>query len=405
MKGFKKLVTIFVLILIGVFNAFLWVQKECDKQRRRLNLSQEQSEPTPASTRKEPVIETPVDSLYNNITQLIGGNDTVLSYNPKWDLKKVKEYAKNVTSKTKRIEGNRLMPLMEWNKSNLERNKIADSSFAFYPFSGGDFIHLNWLYPNATEYLLVAREDVGSVPNLLDKNTEAVLSYLNDVDFVLRDIYSKSYFITKNMSADTKVDTQVNGMLPVILWAVSRTNHEVLSLNYKNIDASGVAVDADLTKGKPSAVVISVRHKVTRKIKRITYLSCDISDKGFKSKPNNFTFLSNTIPANCNSFVKSASYLLHYDSFKQIRDFIIDKSKFLVQDDTGIPYKHFNAEKWTAELFGTYVLPVKDFSENLFQNDLLGAYKSDMYKGPLKFSLGYHWGGQNRQNQMVFIKK
>ena len=354
--------------------------------------------------KKESANEIPVETFYNNITQLIGGNDTVLSYNPKWDLKKVKEYAKKVSSKTKRIEGNRLMPLMEWNKSNLERNKTSDSSFAFYPFSGGDFIHLNWLYPNATEYLLVAREDVGSVPNLLDKNTEAVLSYLNDVDFVLRDIYSKSYFITKNMSSDTKVDTQVNGMLPVILWAISRTNHEVLSLNYKNIDSTGFAVEADLTKGKPSAVVISVRHKVTRKIKRITYLSCDISDKGFKSKPNNFTFLSNTIPAGCNSFVKSASYLLHYDSFKQIRDFILDISKFLVQDDTGIPYKHFNAEKWTAELFGTYVLPVKDFSENLFQNDLLGAYKSDMYKGPLKFSLGYHWGGQNRQNQMVFIK-
>jgi hypothetical protein len=82
----------------------------------------------------------------------------------------------------------------------------------------------------------------------------------------------------------------------------------------------------------------------------------------------------------------------------------LNKSKFLVQDDTGIPYKQFNSEIWTAELFGSYVLPVKDFSENLFQNDLLSAYKSEMYKGPLKFSLGYHWGGQNRQNQMVFIK-
>jgi hypothetical protein len=396
MKNFKSFLIVVPVIAICGIVAFSLIPSEKKEVI--------QSAQPLVVEKKESANEIPVETFYNNITQLIGGNDTVLSYNPKWDLKKVKEYAKKVSSKTKRIEGNRLMPLMEWNKSNLERNKTSDSSFAFYPFSGGDFIHLNWLYPNATEYLLVAREDVGSVPNLLDKNTEAVLSYLNDVDFVLRDIYSKSYFITKNMSSDTKVDTQVNGMLPVILWAISRTNHEVLSLNYKNIDSTGFAVEADLTKGKPSAVVISVRHKVTRKIKRITYLSCDISDKGFKSKPNNFTFLSNTIPAGCNSFVKSASYLLHYDSFKQIRDFILDISKFLVQDDTGIPYKHFNAEKWTAELFGTYVLPVKDFSENLFQNDLLGAYKSDMYKGPLKFSLGYHWGGQNRQNQMVFIK-
>ena len=397
MKNFKSFLIVIICLLICGFVSFTLIQ-------RNKHQPVQQMAPPQAIAKKDSVVEAPVDSFYNNITQLIGGNDTVLSYNPKWDLKKVKEYAKNVSSKTKRIEGNRLMPLIEWNKANLERNKTSDSSFAFYPFSGGDFIHLNWLYPNASEYLLAAREDVGSVPNLLDKNTEAVLSYLNDVDFVLRDIYSKSYFITKNMSADTKVDTQVNGMLPLILWAVSRTNHEVLSLNYKNIDETGVAVDADLTKGKPSAVVISVRHKVTRKIKRITYLSCDISDKGFKAKPNNFTFLSNTIPSNCNSFVKSASYLLHYDSFKQIRDFILNKSKFLVQDDTGIPFKYFNSEAWTGELFGTYVLPVKDFSENLFQTDLLSAYKGSNYKGPLNFSLGYHWGGQNRQNQMVFIK-
>ena len=396
MKNFKRFLIVVICIAICGIVAFSLITIETKEVV--------QSAPPLVLEKKDSVVEIPIDTFYNNITQLIGGNDTLLSYNKKWDANKIKPYAKNVTSKTKRIEGNRLMPLMEWNKLNLERNNIADSSFAFYPFSGGDFIHLNWLYPNATEYLLVAREDVGSVPNLLDQNTDSVLSYLQDVDFVLRDIYSKSYFITKNMSTDTKVDTKVNGMLPLILWAVSRTNHEVLSLNYKNIDANGVAIDADITKGKPSAVVISVRHKVTRKIKRITYLSCDISDKGFKSKPNNFAFLSNTIPANCNSFVKSASYLLHYDSFKQIRDFILNKSKFLVQDDTGIPYKQFNSEIWTAELFGSYVLPVKDFSENLFQNDLLSAYKSEMYKGPLKFSLGYHWGGQNRQNQMVFIK-
>jgi hypothetical protein len=396
MKNFKRLLIVVICIAICGIVAFSLIPSEKKEVV--------QTAPPLVLEKKNSVIEIPVDTFHNNLTQLIGGNDTLLSYNKKWDANKLKPYSKNVNSKTKRIEGNRLMPLMEWNKTNLERNNIADSSFAFYPFSGGDFIHLNWLYPNADEYLLVAREDVGSVPNLLDKNTEAVLSYLQDVDFVLRDIYSKSYFITKNMSTDTKVDTQVNGMLPLILWAVSRTNHEVLSLNYMNIDETGVAIDADLTKGKPSAVVISVRHKVTRKTKRITYLSCDISDKGFESKPNNLTFLSNTIPYNCNSFVKSASYLLHYDSFRLIRDFILDKSKFLVQDDTGIPFKHFEPGKWKAELFGSYVLPVKDFSENLFQNDLLSAYQGTKYQGPLKFSLGYHWGGQNRQNQMVFIK-
>ena len=396
MKNFKRFLIVVICIAICGIVAFSLITIETKDVV--------QSAPPLVPEKKDAAIEIPVDTFYNNITQLIGGNDTLLSYNKKWDANKIKTYAKNVNSKTKRIEGNRLMPLMEWNKTNLERNKTSDSSFAFYPFSGGDFIHLNWLYPNADEYLLVAREAVGSVPNLLNKNTDYVTEYLNDIDYVLRDIYSKSYFITKNMSADTKVDTQVNGMLPVILWAVSRTNHEVLSLTYKQIDENGVAVDADSSIKKPSAVEISIRHKTSKKIKKVTYLSCDISDYGFNLKPSNLTFLTNKIPSNCNSFIKSASYLLHYNSFQKIREFILNKSKFLVQDDTGIPFKYFNSETWTGELFGTYVLPVKDFSENLFQNDLLSAYKSEKYKGSLTFSLGYHWGGQNRQNQMVFIK-
>ena len=396
MKNFKRFLIVVICIAICGIVAFSLITIETKEVV--------QSTPPLVPEKKDSAIEIPVDTFYNNITQLIGGNDTLLSYNKKWDANKIKPYAKNVNNKTKRIEGNRLMPLMEWNKTNLERNKTSDSSFAFYPFSGGDFIHLNWLYPNATEYLLVAREDVGSVPNLLNKNTDYVTGYLNDIDYVLRDIYSKSYFITKNMSADTKVDTQVNGMLPVILWAVARTNHEVLSLTYKQIDENGVAVDADSSVKKPSAVEISIRHKTSKKIKKVTYLSCDISDYGFNLKPSNLTFLTNKIPSNCNSFIKSASYLLHYTSFQKIREFILNKSKFLVQDDTGIPFKYFNSETWTGELFGTYVLPVKDFSENLFQNDLLSAYKSEKYKGSLTFSLGYHWGGQNRQNQMVFIK-
>ena len=396
MKNFKRFLIVVTCIGICGIVAFSLITIETKDVV--------QSAPPLVPEKKDAAIEIPVDTFYNNITQLIGGTDTLLSYNKKWDANKIKPYAKNVNSKTKRIEGNRLMPLMEWNKLNLERNNIADSSFAFYPFSGGDFIHLNWLYPNADEYLLVAREAVGSVPNLLNKNTDYVTGYLNDIDYVLRDIYSKSYFITKNMSADTKVDTQVNGMLPVILWAVARTNHEVLSLTYKQIDENGVAVDADSSVKKPSAVEISIRHKTSKKIKKVTYLSCDISDYGFNLKPSNLTFLTNKIPSNCNSFIKSASYLLHYTSFQKIREFILNKSKFLVQDDTGIPFKYFNSETWTGELFGTYVLPVKDFSENLFQNDLLSAYKSEKYKGSLTFSLGYHWGGQNRQNQMVFIK-
>ncbi len=350
---------------------------------------------------------TPVDTFYNNLTQLVGGKDTILSFSNKLDNDFIKKYAKKVNEKYKKIETNRLQKMGAWNQDNLSRNKQADTSFVFYPFSGGDFIHLNWMYPNATEYLMVAQEDVGDIPDLYKGDPKFVNKYLNDVDTVLRDIYYKSYFITKNMIQDTKSRTTVNGMLPLIMWAIARTDHEVLGVKFGNVNSNGVMeFSTDVkSKKKPEAVEITLRKKNTEISKTLTYISCNISDKGFTSDPRFYSYLNNKVHNNCNSFIKSASYLLHYGSFKQIRNLVMKKSQFLVQDDTGIPFNYFDRDKgWNIELFGKYEKPVKDFSENLFQPELDSAFKKESYfKGNIDFSLGYHWGSQN-QNQMV-IKK
>ncbi|MGY8988622.1 MAG: hypothetical protein ACKVG7_08695, partial [Flavobacteriales bacterium] len=77
------------------------------------------------------LIKHPVDTFYNNLTKLIGGMDSIVTYNNNWDLKFIKKYAKNTSQKTKKIETNRLQIMSEWNASNLERNKQSDSSFVF----------------------------------------------------------------------------------------------------------------------------------------------------------------------------------------------------------------------------------------------------------------------------------
>jgi hypothetical protein len=77
---------------------------------------------------------------------------------------------------------------------------------------------------------------------------------------------------------------------------------------------------------------------------------------------------------------------------------ILSKSKSILEDDTGIPYKYLPGDKWNVSLYGVYENPVKDFS-GVFQADLLKAYQDTMHNKPKKlpFSLGYHWGS-NKQN-------
>lgn len=352
--------------------------------------------------------EQSIDTFYNNLTRLIGGKDSIINYPNNWDENYIGKFAKMTTKKVNRIKADRLNKMTEWNIANMKRNNITDSSFVFYPFSGGDFIHVNALYPNASAYFLVAREDVGELPNLYEKDKQYVNTYLSDIDTVLRDIYNKSFFITKNMIEDTKKRTLVNGMLPLILWAAAVTDREVISLQYFIVSDNGnfIPLNDSAGKRKPEAVEIKFRIKETNKIQTLTYLSCDISDDGFVNDNRFKTLISNKVPSNSNTFVKSASYLMHYSSFSQIRNLVLEKSKFLIQDDTGIPIKYFNPDKFSIELFGVYEKPVKDFSESVFQQDLKIAYSdSTKYKGKLKFSLGYHYWGNRNQNQMIAIKK
>jgi hypothetical protein len=366
------------------------------------------TESQPAPVAKDTIVPKvdiiDIDSTLTRMSRLVAGLDTVLNYNhPAWNVNSIKAFSKETDEKYKQMCSNRLEKLASWHTTNMKEAGVDDSSYAFYPFSGGDFIHLSWLYPNATDYFMVAREEVGTYPTIQSMNDSDVMTYLKGVDLVLRDIYSKSYFITKNMITDIHTENRVDGMLPILLWGVAKNNLEIISIEFFNVDSLGNTLTT--TDKKYNGVVLSLKDKENNKRKSLTYLSADISDKGFATYPGIQRYLEKQVPQGCNSFVKSASYLMHYGSFNGIRNLVLNKSNCLVQDDTGIPFKYFDQTLWNVHLYGEYEIPVKDFSSNLFQNDLNAAYKdSTFYKGPINFSLGYHWGSGN-QNQMFSYKK
>ena len=357
---------------------------------------------TDSSTTKREIIH--IDSSLTRMSKLIAGRDTILNYqHPVWNYKAIKSFCVETDSKYQQMRENRLEKLALWHKNNLQTASVPDSSFAFYPFSGGDFIHLRWLFPHASDYLMVAREEVGTYPDINKLDSNQVIDYLQSVDVVLRDIYNKSYFITKNMITDIRNRNLVDGMLPILLWGAAKTDLEIISIQFFNIDSLG---KKDMSvRDTYSGVLIQMKDTRENSRKTLTYLSCDISDKGFTLTPGPRKLIEEILPYNCNSFVKSASYLLHYGSFGAIRKIILDRSNSLLQDDTGIPFKYFDQALWNIHLFGEYEIPISDFSSNLFQQDMNAAYKDSLYfKGPINFSLGYHWGSGN-QNQMFSYKK
>ena len=150
--------------------------------------------------------------------------------------------------------------------------------------------------------------------------------------------------------------------------------------DYKNKEYKPFGVRIDIvSNGKPKSVY---------------YFRYDISNKKFNDTAVFYKYLDKM--TNAATYIKSASYLLHNDFMSNMRKFILDKTNYVVEDDTGIPFKYFTeGGNWNMKLYGAYAKPVSDFKWLNKQEDLNEVFQKDSSKiGKLPFHLGYHWGSK-----------
>jgi hypothetical protein len=92
---------------------------------------------------------------------------------------------------------------------------------------------------------------------------------------------------------------------------------------------------------------------------------------------------------------------MHDDRFTQARDFFLNQSRCIVQDDSGIPFRYF-AQNWTFRYHGNYENPIELFAKHR-QEDLVQAFATNP-RSPLGFGSGYHVNASDA-NILVAIKR
>jgi hypothetical protein len=392
---------------------FIWVgflsslASACQAPEEQPETPYEASEDTTAN---ELVVEVPtihIDSFHTALAKLFSGIDHSF-FEDKLELDSSfwSHYSEKVDASFLKIKNERLDSMRNWFKKEGSE-KIIDTCLLFYPFSGADFLHAYYFFPDANNYLLLAKEKIGELPDLDKMDKEEIEAYLNGINYSLRDIYKRSYFITKNMTTDTRKGSVIKGLLPLFYWFIARTDHEIISVTRITIDSLGKTCVLDSIDENSSDLLSGIEFQIRKigqeRIKRLTYFDCDISNEGFTRNPELKRLLDSA--GAFNTYVKSASYLMHYRTFNDIRNIVLELSNAVLEDDTGIPLKYFKKSGWNINLYGHYTIPVRDFSKNKYQTDLKEAYANEeLYKGKLPFSLGYHWG-TDMQNQMLYIKQ
>ncbi|MEM7603133.1 MAG: hypothetical protein AAF357_17190, partial [Verrucomicrobiota bacterium] len=234
-------------------------------------------------------------------------------------------------------------------------------------------------------------EPLGTVPNFLAMGEPELDRFLSHLNYTLRSISKRNFFITKEMREDFG-PSGIDGVYPVLLYFAAITGHQVLDSGYVALDGGGGVVQS----GAESADGIWLRLRHTTPIpnappeQNLYYFKTDLSNDGFKGGSKFHQFLS--ARNNSIAYLKAASFLMHQDGFTNIRNFLVGNAQVILQDASGIP-ADFLGLYYDLTLYGNYVGPIDMFSE-YDQPWLHEAYRAGGAR-PLPFGTGYRMRDQD----------
>lgn len=236
----------------------------------------------------------------------------------------------------------------------------------FYPFGGPDVLHAVALFPMARRIVLVGLEPVGTLPD----PSHVPAGYFARLGAALADLHRLGFLRTQEMASDFQRD----GVLAALVGSVVRLGGTIERVAIApRTGALPASARIDWRLGEPASLP-----------RRLDYFEADLSNSGLRSMDALVAAIQGLAPHA--TLLKAAMYLLAEPRFSSLRQTILDGSAVVAQDDTGVPFRAFDA-RWAIRLFGRYESTIKPY-EDRFQPDLRAAYER---RGalPLPFGVGY----------------
>jgi hypothetical protein len=288
----------------------------------------------------------------------------------------------------KKVENDWIPAMREFQRNELS-GAIVENSLLFYPFSGPDALMATVFFPHSPVYVMVGLEPAGSLPTPKRFAKGDLSRYLAEVRDSVSSELDRSFFITREMDREFRGQV-TDGLLPPILLLLARTHHTVLGHRYVRLDAGGRVVERAADYKAPGrignkGVEIDFRTDADHSVHKLFYFSVNLSDVWLRKNQPFLAFLEGL--KGMATFFKATSYMPHKPAFSIIRERVLASSSAILQDDSGIPYRLFDAARWQVQLYGNYTRPYGSFRW-LEQPDLRRAYGTSAPR-PLGFRIGY----------------
>jgi len=296
----------------------------------------------------------------------------------------------------------RLSAIDAWRRENL--GDAVSGSTLVYPFSGPDFVNAYAMFPDCDNYVFFSLEEPGAPPALEAMDAEHLRRTLADLRVALNDLVHLNFFITPNMEQQLRASS-LRGVTPILMAMMALLDLRIERFSKIELWPERAEAIAQLPAGKRpklpmQAVQIDFVHPANGRTQTLWYFSLDASDAQLKHYPEFVEWLRDFRDPVV--LLKSASYLLHGESFRQVRSFVLDRAIQIVQDDTGIPYRMLADEPWKVALHGQYEQPV-DLFKKRYQTDLASAFSKTGGHKNVPFPFGYNW--RTRGNSFVIVAR
>lgn len=281
-----------------------------------------------------------------------------------------------------RLEARQLSRIRDWSKENLGSRQPT----TFYMFSGPDFLYVDAFLPGSTTYVLSGLEPVGRIPGIEQISRRTVPGILAHLRASTGSVLNISFFLTNNMRTQLRRG-HLTGTLPILYAFLARAGKTITDVSLIALDADGSTKPWDGTPVRGAANGVKIGFKsADGKPQTLYYFSTDVSNGGLKT--SGFLEFCKRLGTG-DAFVKSASYLMHNDSFSGVRDFLLTNTASIVQDDTGVPVRFFKPDDWQLRPFGRYLGPIGLFGSR-YQRQLAEIFRTNRAR-PIPFGVGYRW--------------
>jgi hypothetical protein len=283
-----------------------------------------------------------------------------LTHDPAW-----LDHARNLDSAWMKKDFYQIRPIRAWMLANAPEPYGATNT-CYYMFGGPDFLYANVFFPQSKTYILAGLEPVGQVPDITRMDPATLRTDLNALRQSMHTVLQTHYFITKDMRTDLS-GTNFGGTLPILYVFLARLNCTVLDTTYVKSPAEGVKITFTRDGSQQT----------------LYYFKTDLS-----GGPSPFLkWCAGQGPGV--SLLKAASYLMHTEGFAGVRNFLLNNSRVIIQDDSGIPLRAF-PRNWKVDFYGRYV-PHEEMFAKYDQPDLAAIYNRPPAPQELGFAFGYHW--------------